>query len=67
MAKLTKSQRDKLPDSAFALPGRRYPIPDADHARNARARAGEALKKGWITKAEHDTIFRKTEKFMDDE
>lgn len=38
MATLTAAQRNKLPDSAFALPGRKYPIPDIEHARNALAR-----------------------------
>ena len=36
--KLTAKQRKDLPVSAFALPKRRYPIPDASHARNALAR-----------------------------
>jgi hypothetical protein len=48
MAKLTGKDRQKLPSSAFALPGRgtgksgkgsgSYPIPDPSHARNALAR-----------------------------
>jgi hypothetical protein len=49
MAKLTGKDRQKLPSSSFALPGKgegksgkgsgSYPIPDASHARNALARA----------------------------
>ena len=36
MAKLTKKERDALPDSAFADPKkRRYPITDAEHAKVA--------------------------------
>lgn len=35
MAKLDAASRNALPDSAFALPGRRYPIHDASHARAA--------------------------------
>ena len=38
---LTQAERDKLPDSAFALEGRRYPIHDIGHARNALARVDE--------------------------
>ena len=38
---LTAEERDKLPDSAFALPGRRYPIHDESHARNALARVAQ--------------------------
>lgn len=41
MAKLTTSRRDSLSDSSFALPGRRYPIHDANHARNALARVAQ--------------------------
>lgn len=35
MAKLTKEARGKIPSSNFALPGRRFPIEDAKHARAA--------------------------------
>jgi predicted RNA-binding protein associated with RNAse of E/G family len=59
MSKLTTKQRNDLPDSAFALPGRKYLIVDESHARNALARASEGLHKGWITKADYDTIVRK--------
>ena len=38
MAKLKGWQRKKLPTGDFALPGRRYPINDASHARNALSR-----------------------------
>lgn len=39
MTDLTATGRKKLPDKDFALPEKRkYPIPDASHARNALAR-----------------------------
>lgn len=38
MAKLTAKKRNGLRSSDFALPHRRYPIMDANHARNALAR-----------------------------
>lgn len=39
MAKLTYAQRQELPSRDFVFPRtRRYPIPDASHARNALAR-----------------------------
>lgn len=48
MAKLKAATRNKLPGSAFAGPGRSYPIEDASHARNALARVSsfgtESLK-----------------------
>jgi hypothetical protein len=40
-AALTTKQRDDLPDSAFALPGRRYPIPDKGHAQAALSRVAQ--------------------------
>lgn len=41
MAKLTAKARKALPASAFAGPGRSYPIPDKAHARNAKSRAAQ--------------------------
>lgn len=38
MAELTTKKRNALKTSTFALPGRRYPINDASHARNALSR-----------------------------
>lgn len=38
MAKLTSRERNSLPGSSFALPGRRYPIHNIGHARDALAR-----------------------------
>ena len=36
MSKLTAKTRNALPDEDFAVPGKRaYPVPDANHARNA--------------------------------
>lgn len=41
MAKLTAAARNALPDSAFAGPGRSFPVNDPAHARNALARASQ--------------------------
>jgi len=38
MAKLNAADRKKLSESSFALPNRRYPINDKNHAVNAKAR-----------------------------
>ncbi len=38
MAKLTTATRKKIPTNEFALSGRRYPIEDEAHARNALSR-----------------------------
>ena len=61
MSRLTEEERNTLPDDAFALPGRRYPIPDAAHARDALARASEMLHRGELTRDEYDTVHRKAE------
>lgn len=50
MAKLTASQRNSLPDSSFAGPGRSYPIPDASHAQFAEAMATKQYHKGALSK-----------------
>ena len=41
MSRLKAKTRNALPDSAFAGPGRSYPINDMNHARNALSRASE--------------------------
>ena len=41
MARLTAADRRALPDSAFAGPGRTYPVPDKSHARFAKAMASK--------------------------
>ena len=54
MAKLTTATRKNLPSSTFALSGRRYPIEDEAHARNALARVAQDG-----TSAEKATVRRK--------
>lgn len=55
MAKLSQADRDALPASDFGGPDRSYPMPDAAHAANAKARAtqhaGPALKAKIFAKA----------------
>jgi hypothetical protein len=41
MAKLNAAARKAIPKRDFALPGGRYPIEDASHARNALARVAQ--------------------------
>ena len=64
MAKLTKKQRDKLPDSKFALPGHKYPVEDAAHARNAKARAAQQVKAGNLSKADEKKVDAKADKVL---
>ena len=52
MADLTAKTRNALPDSTFGLPGqRKYPMPDAAHAGNAKARATQMVKRGKLSPA----------------
>lgn len=41
MARLTSKGRKKIKESNFALPGRRYPVHDKSHARNALSRVSQ--------------------------
>ncbi len=53
---LTAAERHKLPGKDFALPGGRYPIEDANHARNALARVsgnGSPEEKAAVRRAVH--------------
>jgi hypothetical protein len=62
MAELKAKTRNKLPQSDFAEPEKRaYPIEDKAHARNAKARAAQAVKAGRMDKAEEKTIDRKAD------
>ena len=62
MAELKAKTRDKLPKSDFAEPEKRaYPIEDKAHARNAKARASQAVKAGWMSKAEAGRIDKKAD------
>lgn len=49
--KLTAKQRKGLPTGQFAGPGRTYPVPDASHAANAKARATQQEAKGNLSHA----------------
>ncbi len=62
MSKLTSKGRDELPAKDFAGPGRSYPIEDKAHARNAKARAAQAVKAGRMSKSEEGRIDAKADK-----
>ena len=62
MAKLSTDKRDALPAEDFAEPEQRaYPIEDKAHARNAKARAAQAVKAGRMSKAEEAKIDKKAD------
>jgi hypothetical protein len=55
--RLTAKSRNALPASDFALPGRRYPVEDASHARNALSRVsqnGTAAEKAAVRRKVHE-------------
>lgn len=56
MSKLTASARKGIIDSAFALPGRRFPVEDKNHARAALSGATRALNAGNITPSQAATV-----------
>ena len=56
MSKLSSGQRNKMPASEFAGPGRSYPVPDKSHAANAKARASQAVNAGRMSKGEESRI-----------
>ena len=59
MAKLTTATRKRSPASEFALPGRRYPVEDESHARNALSRVSQDG-----TSAEKATVRRKVHRLF---
>lgn len=62
MAKLDTDARKKLPAKDFAEPEKRaYPIEDKAHARNAKARASQAVKAGRMSKSEAGKIDKKAD------
>ena len=65
MANLTEKKRDRLKDSTFGLPDeRKYPMPDASHAANAKARAAQQVKKGNLSKSDEQKIDRKADRVL---
>lgn len=64
MAKLTAKARKALPATKFAGPDKSYPVPDASHAANAKARATQAVKAGRMTSAQKAKIDAKANKVL---
>jgi len=67
MAELSTDGRNALDDKVFGLPHKRtYPMPDASHARNAKARAAEEFNKGNLSSVEKAQIDRKADQILGD-
>ena len=65
MAKLTTATKKKEPHNEFGLPEKRkYPMPDASHARNAKARASQMEHQGKLSASDKKKIDAKADKVL---
>src|ERR1700712_3686257 len=65
MAKLTASKKRAEPSKEFGLPKqRKYPMPDASHARNAKARASQMEDQGKLSPSDKKKIDAKADKVL---
>jgi hypothetical protein len=65
MAKLTAAKKNAEPKKEFGLPEKRkYPMPDASHARNAKARASQMENKGKLSAADKKKIDAKADQIL---
>jgi hypothetical protein len=66
MAKLTTAKKKAEPNKEFGLPEqRKYPMPDASHARNAKARASQMEHQGRLSAADKKKIDTKADRILD--
>lgn len=64
MARLTMGQRDRMPDSEFALPDHRFPVNDDVHAEKALQMGPRALHAGSINRSQLALIRAKARKTL---
>lgn len=65
MAVLKAKNRNALADKTFGLPGsRKYPMPDKEHAANAKARATQMANKGKLSSASAAKIRAKANRVL---
>lgn len=65
MARLTTKERKLIPKKEFGLPGeKKYPMPDAAHAKNAKARATQMVNKGKLSEASKSKIDAKANRIL---
>ena len=65
MAKLTAAKKNAEAKKEFGLPEKRkYPMPDASHARNAKARASQMEHQGKLSAADKEKIDAKADKVL---
>lgn len=57
MTVLSAAARKRMPMSEFGMPSTRgYPMPDREHAANAKARAKQMLDKGKLSRSAYEHI-----------
>jgi hypothetical protein len=65
MSKLTTAKKKAEPKSDFGLPKeRKYPMPDASHARNAKARASQMEHEGKLSASDKKKIDAKADRVL---
>ena len=65
MANHTTAKKKAEPKSEFGLPReRKYPMPDASHARNAKARASQMEHQGKLSAADKKKIDAKADRVL---
>jgi hypothetical protein len=65
VAKLTAAKKNAEPKQEFGLPEeRKYPMPDASHARNAKACASQMEHQGKLSAADKKKIDGKADKVL---
>jgi hypothetical protein len=65
VATLTTETRKKIPKKKFGLPGqKKYPMPDREHAANAKARATQMWETGKLSGSSREKIFAKANSIL---
>jgi len=65
MAKLTTAKKNAEPKKEFGLPKeRKYPMPDASHAKNAKARASQMEHQGKLSAPDKNKVDAKADRMI---
>lgn len=65
MAKLKAASRNALADRVFGIPKqRKYPMPDKEHAADAKGRATQMVKRGKLSSAAKAKIDAKANRIL---
>ena len=65
MAKLSTAKKNAEPNKEFGLPEeRKYPMPDASHARNAKARASQMEHQGKLSSSDRKKVDAKADRIL---